>query len=170
MISQSLKRASAPLLILLAGLALANCGERAKPAEAPGHAAAPDYERGPHRGRMLRDGDFALEMTIFEDGVPPEFHVYAYRKDKPLDPKQAQVSVELTRLGGKVDRFAFAPVEDYQRGGGVVHEPHSFDVKITAVERAGPIGGPMRPMKAARRFRPRRPASVGCAPKSPAPR
>ena len=134
MISQSLKRASAPLLILLAGLALANCGERAKPAEAPGHAAAPDYERGPHRGRMLRDGDFALEMTIFEDGVPPEFHVYAYRKDKPLDPKQAQVSVELTRLGGKVDRFAFAPVEGYQRGGGVVHEPHSFDVKVTAVE------------------------------------
>ena len=129
------QRAAAPLLVLLAALALNGCGGRAKPAEEPGHAtAAADYERGPHRGRMLRDGDFAVEMTIFEDGVPPEFHVYLYRKDKPVDPKQAQLSVELTRLGGKVDRFAFAPVEDYLRGGGVVHEPHSFDVKVRAVE------------------------------------
>jgi cobalt-zinc-cadmium efflux system membrane fusion protein len=83
---------------------------------------------------MLRDGDFALEVTIFEDGVPPEFHVYAYRKDKPVDPRQVQLSVELARLGGKVDRFAFAPVEDYLRGAGVVVEPHSFDVKVSAVE------------------------------------
>jgi len=129
------RRAAAPLLVLLAALALNGCGGRAKPAEEPGHAtAAADYERGPHRGRMLRDGDFAVEMTIFEEGVEPEFHLYLYRKDKPLDPKSAQVSVELTRLGGKADRFGFAPVGDYLRGGGVVHEPHSFDVKVQAVE------------------------------------
>ena len=29
-------------------------------------------EKGPHRGRMLRQGDFALELSIFETGVPPE--------------------------------------------------------------------------------------------------
>ncbi len=132
----SLWRASASTLILVCALALSGCGERNKPAEDTGHAAvaAGDYERGPHRGRMLRDGDFAVEMTIFEDGVDPEFHLYLYRKDKPLDPRSAQLSVELTRLGGKVDRFAFAPVEDYLRGGGVVREPHSFDVKVQAVE------------------------------------
>lgn len=97
-------------------------------------AKAGDYERGPHRGRMLRDGDFAVEMTIFEEGVEPEFHVYAYRGDKPLDPKAVRLSVELTRLGGRVDRFAFAPREDYLLGNGVVHEPHSFDVKVRAIE------------------------------------
>jgi cobalt-zinc-cadmium efflux system membrane fusion protein len=116
---------------------LSGCGDQgAKAPAATGHAAAPsvDYERGPHRGRMLRDGDFALEVTIFEDGVPPEFHVYAYRKDKPVDPRQVQLSIELARLGGKVDRFAFAPDEDYLRGAGVVVEPHSFDVKVSAVE------------------------------------
>jgi membrane fusion protein, heavy metal efflux system len=95
---------------------------------------AADYERGPHRGRMLRDGDFAVEMTIFEEGVEPEFHVYAYRGDKPVPPGEVQLSVELTRLGGRADRFAFAPREDYLLGGSVVHEPHSFDVKIRAVE------------------------------------
>lgn len=136
MIPISLRRACASTLIFASVLALTGCGERSKPAEDAGHAAAAagDYERGPHRGRMLRDGDFALEMTIFEDGVEPEFHVYLYRKDKPLDPASAQVTVELTRLGGKIDRFAFTPVEDYLRGGGVVREPHSFDVKVQAVE------------------------------------
>jgi len=124
-------------LLLACGL-LAACGDRPAPKAEAGEHAAPvaEYERGPHRGRMLRDGDFAVEMTIFEDGVPPEFHVYLYRKDKPIDPRQAQLSVELSRLGGKIDRFAFAPVEDYLRGAGVVHEPHSFDVKVRAVEGA----------------------------------
>ena len=39
--------------------------------EGEGHADATSYERGPHRGRLLAAGDFALELTIFEDGVPP---------------------------------------------------------------------------------------------------
>jgi cobalt-zinc-cadmium efflux system membrane fusion protein len=96
-------------------------------------AAAADYERGPHRGRILRDGDFAIEMTIFEDGVPPEFHIYAYRNDSPIDPREVQLSVALTRLGGGVDQFNFAPVEDYLKGDAVVTEPHSFDVAVRAV-------------------------------------
>jgi cobalt-zinc-cadmium efflux system membrane fusion protein len=85
---------------------------------------------------MLRDGPFAIEMTIFEDGVDPEFHVYAYENDTPLTPGDIQLSVELLRLGDKVDRFAFTPREDYLLGKGVVTEPHSFQVKVTAT-RAG---------------------------------
>jgi cobalt-zinc-cadmium efflux system membrane fusion protein len=120
---------------ILAFTLLAACGDKpvSEPVGEPAAAAA-DYERGPHRGRMLRDGDFAVEMTIFEEGVEPEFHVYAYRKDKPVAPGEVQLSVALTRLGGKVDRFAFAPREDYLLGNGVVREPHSFDVKVSAVE------------------------------------
>ena len=122
-------------LALSLGL-LAACGQKPESNRGGDAHASPagEYERGPHRGRMLRDGDFAAELTIFEDGVEPEFHVYVYRKDKPVDPKTVQVAVELTRLGGKVDRFAFAPVEDYLRGAGVVAEPHSFDVKVRVVE------------------------------------
>lgn len=102
-------------------------------AEAEQEASAADYERGPHRGRMLRDGEFAVEMTIFEDNVPPEFHVYVYRNDQPVDPREVQLTVSLTRLGGQVDSFAFTPQEDYLKGDGVVTEPHSFDVAVRAV-------------------------------------
>lgn len=111
-----------------------SCGEKPSSAEGVAEAAAAsgEYERGPHRGRMLRDGTFAIEMTIFEDGVPPEFHVYAYENDKPLPPNEVQLNVELLRLGNKVDRFAFTPREDYLLGNGVVIEPHSFAVKVTA--------------------------------------
>ena len=111
-----------------------SCGEKPSSAEGGAEAAAAsgEYERGPHRGRMLRDGTFAIEMTIFEDGVPPEFHVYAYENDKPLPPNEVQLNVELLRLGNKVDRFAFTPREDYLLGNGVVIEPHSFAVKVTA--------------------------------------
>lgn len=101
--------------------------------QAQGQATV-DFERGPHRGRLLRDGDFSLELRIFEDGVPPEFHVYLYREDKPVDPSAAQVVVSLTRLDGQVDRFEFKPEGDFLRGDGVVHEPHSFSVAVVARE------------------------------------
>ncbi len=132
--SMSIRKAASAsgLAVAFAFVGLAGCGEPAASVEAGHEATASDYERGPHRGRMLREGDFAIEMTIFEDGVPPEFHVYAYKGDKPVPPAEVGLSVELGRLGGETTTFQFAQVEDYLRGNGVVVEPHSFDVKVTA--------------------------------------
>jgi cobalt-zinc-cadmium efflux system membrane fusion protein len=95
-----------------------------------------EAERGPHGGRLLQDGDFAVELSIVETGMPPEFHLYAYENGEPLDPGQFSASVELERLGGARDSFTFAPEGDYLRGFGVVREPHSFDVHV-AVSHAG---------------------------------
>jgi len=89
--------------------------------------------RGPHNGRLLRDGAFALEVTIVERGVPPQFRVYLSRNDTPLPPSAATVAIALRRLGGRTDRFHFTPQGDYLVGDGVVEEPHSFDVTVTAV-------------------------------------
>ena len=97
-----------------------------------GPAAEEDYERGPHNGRMLRDGDFALEITIFETGVPPEFRVYPYRGGMPIEPGDVDLTIELGRLGGRVDRFEFSPQGELLRGDGVVLEPHSFEVMVKA--------------------------------------
>lgn len=113
---------------------LAACGSGADAPKAEHEAPAEEFERGPHNGRMLRDKDFAIEVTIFEDGVPPEFRMYAYRGGKPVAPKDVQLTAELKRLDGEVDRFRFAPDQDYLRGDGQVIEPHSFDVTVTARE------------------------------------
>lgn len=115
-------------------LPLSACGTRGgTDGASAGTQAAEEFERGPHRGRMLRDGDFAVELTIFEEGVPPEFRVYAFDGDQPLPPDEVRLTVELGRLGGRTDRFAFTPEADFLKGDGVVKEPHSFDVKVSAV-------------------------------------
>lgn len=122
----------APLVL---ALILAACGGPAPTEEkAEGHGApdAAEFERGPHRGRMLRDGDFALEVTIFETGVPPQFRLYAYQDDKPLEPGEVVPTIELKRLDGEVNRFTFKPEGDYLTGSGTVVEPHSFDVAVSA--------------------------------------
>ena len=127
------------LSIFTLSLALVACDNKTEEApKAEGSHAAPaaEYERGPHRGRMLRDGDFAIEVTIFETNVPPEYRLYAYQNDKPLRPAEVQATVELKRLDGETNRFVFKPEGDYLRGDGVVTEPHSFDVKVAA-NRAG---------------------------------
>lgn len=114
-------------------LATTGCGKSpAPPAGEAQETAAGGFERGPHRGRLLSDGDFQAEITIYERGVPPQFRVYFYESSEPVPPGEVTLSVELQRLGGRVDRFEFSPEGDYLLGAGVVEEPHSFDVAVTA--------------------------------------
>lgn len=110
-------------------------GSHAPKENGHGAAQAEEFERGPHRGRLLRKNDFALEIVIFEDNVPPRYHLYAYGDDKPLDPKEVQATIVLSRLDGEVNTFKFAPREDYLAGDGIVTEPHSFDVTVEAAYR-----------------------------------
>ncbi|MFN7168268.1 MAG: efflux RND transporter periplasmic adaptor subunit [Pannonibacter sp.] len=136
--TNSRSRRMAPLAAVLVLSLLGACGESSAPdAEHSGHgeaseAAAEDYARGPHNGRLLQDEAFALEMTIFETGVPPQYRIYPYKDGKPLDPSSVDLTVKLHRLGGIVDTFQFMPRQDYLMGDGVVTEPHSFEVEVAA--------------------------------------
>jgi cobalt-zinc-cadmium efflux system membrane fusion protein len=94
--------------------------------------AEPEFAKGPHNGRLLQKGEFAVELAIFEQGVPPEYRAWATLDGKPVKPGDWQLEVKLTRLGGREDLFRFAIQEDFLRGQGVVEEPHSFDVSVTA--------------------------------------
>lgn len=89
-------------------------------------------ERGPNNGRLLSDGDFMLELAIYETGVPPEFRAWATDDGEPVRPEAVDLEVRLTRLGNKVDEIPFQPEDDYLRGMAVVYEPHSFVVSIDA--------------------------------------
>jgi len=92
--------------------------------------------KGPHGGRLLSEGDFALEVTIFEKGVPPEFRVYAFDKHKPIDPAEVKLQIALERLGAQPDTIRFRKEQGFLRGEQVVAEPHSFKVSVAA-ERKG---------------------------------
>jgi len=135
-----LKQTLAVAAVLLAGAVLAVLILRIAPpttnhteGEHEEHAGVEnDDARGPHGGRLLTDGDFAVEVTIFERGVPPQFRAYLYDRGQPLPPSGANLSIELRRLGGRVETFQFSPERDYLVGSGVVEEPHSFDATVSA--------------------------------------
>jgi cobalt-zinc-cadmium efflux system membrane fusion protein len=115
--------------------ALAACGSREMgvPEAHEDHgSSAKEVVKGPHNGRMLVNGAFAIELAIFETGVPPEFHAWPTYEGKPVPLDQVALVVDLTRLGDRHDRFTFAPQADYLRADAIVHEPHSFVVNIEA--------------------------------------
>lgn len=116
--------------VILTALLLAACGAQDDHAHGSGEDAEP--AKGSHGGRLLADGPFAVELAIFETGVPPEYHAWPTLDGKPVPLDQVDVAVELSRLGGQVDRFKFTPQGDYLRGDGVVTEPHSFAVSVRA--------------------------------------
>ncbi len=121
------------LLPVLAIWGLAPCEVAAAQNEKPESAAQEtDYERGPHRGRLLKKGPLAVEITIFETGVPPQFRVYPYVDGQPVDPSEVGLTIDLERLGNKVDHFNFNAQSDHLVGDGEVVEPHSFDVRVSA--------------------------------------
>lgn len=107
-------------------------------ATAPGHAetvdsAAPGTpQKGPHGGKLFTQDGYGTEVTIFEQGVEPEFRVYTYQDGKPIDPAASQVSITLDRLGREPQAFTFTKEQDYLKGDAVVEEPHSFKVMIAA--------------------------------------
>lgn len=93
-------------------------------------------EKGPHGGRLLSDGDFTVELAIFEQGVPPEYRAWVTQAGKPLALEAVKLTVTLTRFAGVEQVIAFKPNAAYLQSTSEVIEPHSFAVRVRA-EHAG---------------------------------
>lgn len=127
-------------LALLLALWLSACGKPDAPTDAPAdahdHAEAAEPTKGPHGGRLLTDGDFSLELAIFEDGMPPEYRAWVTVGGQPVPLADVALTVTLERLDGERNLFRFAPHgdpgQDFLRGDGTIAEPHSFDVTVEA--------------------------------------
>ncbi|BFM18022.1 efflux RND transporter periplasmic adaptor subunit [Maricurvus nonylphenolicus] len=87
---------------------------------------------GPNGGKLLTDDDFAIEVTIFENGTPPEMRLFAYHQGEQIDPKEVNVQVTLNRLDGSKDLLSFRPENNFLVSEQVVTEPHSFDVSVSS--------------------------------------
>lgn len=112
-------------MLVVALVTAAGCGG--------GGSEAPERTQGPHGGRWLADGDFAAELAIHE-GDPPEYRAWIFAGGEPRDPAGVELEATLHRLGGRVERIAFAPRGDHLVGDPAVQEPHSFDVEVVARE------------------------------------
>ncbi|MDA3933693.1 MAG: efflux RND transporter periplasmic adaptor subunit [Gammaproteobacteria bacterium] len=99
------------------------------------HGDAQEPAKGPHGGRLLVDGDFTLELAIFETGIPPEFRVWSSYQGQSIEPANIDLNIQLIRLGDRIDDINFAPQADFLRGDMVIYEPHSFEVVINAAYR-----------------------------------
>ena len=120
------------LFWLVASLSLLVACDSERGATPAADEEAAEAQRGPNGGRLLQDGAFTLELAIFEAGVPPEFHAWTTLDGNPVPPDDVTLTVALARLGGQVDRIDFVPQSDFLRGSQTVHEPHSFDVTVSA--------------------------------------
>ena len=96
------------------------------------HEAAAEPQKGPHGGKLFTEDGYGVEVTIFEQGIKPEFHLYTYQDGKPLDPAASKITITLERLGRKPQEFTFTKEKDYLKSNAVVEEPHSFNVTIAA--------------------------------------
>ena len=119
-----------PLMVGLIAFAFLGYAAFSFASEADHHEEEP--EKGEHHGRLLKDGDFVLELAIVEVGVPPEFRVWIMNDGKPVKPEDVSLVVTLTRLGNVIDTINFSPQADFLRGGMEIYEPHSFMVTIKA--------------------------------------
>ena len=115
------------LLILL----IAACTDSTDVAMEHDDHAEENEARGPNNGRLLRDGDFSLELAIFESGVPPQYRAWAMQDGERVAPSSVDLNITLTRLGAR-DEISFTPQGDYLRSNSVVYEPHSFTVSVVA--------------------------------------
>ncbi|MDP1765606.1 MAG: efflux RND transporter periplasmic adaptor subunit [Methylotenera sp.] len=96
------------------------------------HAKMSQFTKGPRGGKLFTEGNYAVEVTIFEQNQPPQFRLYTYLNGKPIAPTSTTVTLKLSRLGREAQTFKFTPENDYLVSKVTVEEPHSFKVDIDA--------------------------------------
>ncbi|KUJ83937.1 heavy metal resistance protein CzcB [Microbulbifer flavimaris] len=97
-------------------------------------AGSTEQHKGPHGGRLLRDNDLSVELQLVERGKRAEFHAWITADGDPLVAAgDANLSMELIRLGGEVERFRFSPAGEHWRSEAAIREPHSFDIHVLLI-------------------------------------
>ena len=128
------KQIFAALAVMTILLGAAACNRSESETEA---AAKAEAGKGPNGGKLLTKDDFSVEVKIFEEGIPPEFRLYAFDAGKALPPTAFTATITLKRLE-KTDTISFSPRADYLLGDKEIYEPHSFDVTVNATRNGQP--------------------------------
>jgi nickel/cobalt exporter len=92
------------------------------------------HEHGPGESFILETGNGAMELRIFEEGVPPVFQVRVPSGARL--PQASSVSIETVRPDGDRRTYQFVMKEGFLESSEAIPEPHEFDALLT-VEHAG---------------------------------
>jgi nickel/cobalt exporter len=97
------------------------------------HAAAHHHDHGHEHAHsewfVLDMGHGKLELSVFEDGVPPVFQLRAPKGERL--PAAKDVTLETIRPDGKRQTFQFIAKEDFLESTVDIPEPHEFDATVT---------------------------------------
>ena len=95
------------------------------------HAHGHEHDHGPHHHhdekRRFSTAAGPLELSIFEDGVPPRFRLRTVHG--PL-PEAGAVGLETIREDGTRQRFIFTDRGAYLESQDEIPEPHAFAVRL----------------------------------------
>ena len=92
---------------------------------------------GPHGGPVLSTADGFVEVSVFEDGVPPRFRLYFYDAARMAIAPPVETSVQCKTIRpeqaakGSGQTFRFANHGAYLEAADELPEPHEFDLKLT---------------------------------------
>ena len=119
-----LQLASGLLIVAIGATMIARLGRRGSAHIHP-HA-------GPRGGQTVETGDGLAELTVFEDGVPPEFRLFFYdRARRPVPPPEAPVTLATVRPDSTRQLFAFTPQGLSLVSTTSIPEPHEFEAVLT---------------------------------------
>jgi nickel/cobalt transporter (NicO) family protein len=96
-------------------------------------AAAHQHNHHPDERKVIDTGHGVIELSVFEQGVPPRFRVRwmgVGGTTAPIPP-DAELTVETVRPDGKRQQFRFARRSTYLEAVGLLPEPHVFTATIT---------------------------------------
>lgn len=88
--------------------------------------------KGTHGGRLLSRDNFQIEVVLYEHDTTPYFKAYAFDKGNPINPDSVKLTIQLLRLGRKVEVVNFRCEGEYLCSERFIEEPHSFDIKVFA--------------------------------------
>ena len=94
------------------------------------HGEHEAFDKGPHGGRLLSQGDISVELLLSGHGGSSGYEAWIRRGGEVLNDRNVSLEAQFVRLDGEVLRLGFEREGQSWHGTQPVEEPHSFDVTV----------------------------------------
>ncbi|HBO4599513.1 TPA: nickel/cobalt efflux transporter RcnA [Pseudomonas aeruginosa] len=92
------------------------------------HDHGHDHGHGHDETRRVDTGHGRIELSIFEEGVPPRWRLHVLSGQRWA---AGEVALQTVRADGRMRRFGFVDRGDYLESVDEIPEPHEFNVRLS---------------------------------------